>query len=167
LARQAIAYNWGWRLSRAASLDRVDQERLAKELAVRGITCELPGCDNTAFSVLPSGITALVCFNHTTAYQTSARVATAIESAIKFLWQGHMAIVTNAAFEDANDHTVITFTDDQGLLNKARLATHGVEELIQQEARKFSGFAAQEVRPTLDSLPLKNTTEVLFDPFVL
>lgn len=180
MARRVIAYNWGWRLSRASKLDEVDATRLARELDVRGITCEMPFCTDTAFSVLPSGVTALICFNHSLAYETSAKVAAAIEAAIKFNWQSQMAVITNAAFEDSDDDVVTTFSKDDDLLAKARAAANGVELLMKMESRKLAAVGAMPttvigdsdagdigVRPTLNHLGPQNTSDQFFDPFVI
>lgn len=175
---RVIKFNWGWRLSRSALLDQVDADRLARELDVRGVTCEMPQCNATAFSVIPTGVTGLICFNHSIAHQSSPQVAAAIEAAIKFVWQGQMAITTNAAYEDADDHVVTTFSMDGGLLEKAKLAARGAEEIMRQEARKLAAVALAppvaettqvepKVRPTLNHLEDHNTPELLFDPFIV
>lgn len=158
MGRVGVAYNWGYRLSRASTLNAVDKEFLAQELGVRGITCEVPICEEVAYTILPSGVTALACESHTRAYESSRVVAEAIETAIKFTWQAEMAAVTNAAYEDADDHVTYVNSTGTDLLEKARRAYNDIDRLIELENRrieaaKYNVTQAAKVEPVVATGP--------------
>lgn len=120
-----VRYNYGYRLSNFSTLHLVNSEKLAVELLLREIECEVPKCDSMAGAVLRSGVTALVCLRHEAEHKSGQQKAKAIEDAVKFTWQGIMAVAAELAYKGSEKH-VTTLYDGQGsLLDSARSVMNG------------------------------------------
>jgi hypothetical protein len=110
----------GFTLSKSATLHLVDQVALDKELFVRKVNCEVPGCDNLAAAIIPFGICAFVCtpcLELTEGYRPGQSV---IEKRIKAHWERIMAITASKAFTDAEDHVTLAYDGSRSILETVR-----------------------------------------------
>lgn len=115
-----VRYNFGYRTSNFNTFNLIDTDRLALELAIKGVTCEFPGCDDLAFGVIRNGITGLICLNHLVAYESSKPDATKIETAIMRRWQATMMIAADRAWQGSEEDEVTSFVGTGSILDRAR-----------------------------------------------
>lgn len=114
-----VQYNYGYRRSVMATLDRVDADELRRELAIRRIVCEVPDCQSVAVGVLISGVAALACLSHKAEHASGGRQAASIEAMIKLLWQGIMSTVTAEAYSDAGQTIAVVYTGSTSIIDAA------------------------------------------------
>ena len=180
-----VRRNAGYKLSSAASIKSVDMDRLALELSAKDALCEYPDCNETAWSITPTGTAALLCYSHLESYNSSPRVAVAMERAIQQSWQHLVSIIAHAAYESSEGEVVVTFDGTQSLGDAMREAVQVASKLNQQQERlamaeaevKSAGVGKVDLpllgepvlisnsRPTLSSLENGNQVTLTFDLF--
>jgi hypothetical protein len=171
----------GYVQSRASTLDQLDESYIERELSIREITCEIPGCKQNAVFVLPSGVTALVCASHKEAWNKSPAIQKALESAVTIWLKGQMSLTVSAAFEDAENHVTFSYDAEQSLLEQARKVIAGANSLLASVERREAAVLpvsltlkpnavrvqSSKERPTLATLDSNNAEPLLFDLFII
>lgn len=126
-----VRYNFGYNKSNFSTLDKVNLDLLKRELRIRGITCEVPNCRNTAVTVLNSGVTALLCEEHDNFSKKGIKATRTIEEAVKLRWQNITATVAEWAYADAKEHVTITYTSRSTIVDTARsVMNQGSQDLL-------------------------------------
>lgn len=111
--------NLGYSISAFNTFEKVDDERLAKELQAKGVKCERPKCRDTAFFMIKSGVSAFICAGDFLLYHEDLIQKEAILTEIKSEWQRISTITASEAYQQDTPETISVFDGVNSLLGNS------------------------------------------------
>lgn len=165
----------GQGLSKMATLQFMDVERVRAEIVARELTCEVPECTAKAVALAVARLTILMCQRHNDAYLSSPTIARAILSSMRTWIKYHIEDIHRYAYEGQEDEPDIllvvgddALTRPESLLDQARRILNGADKIASQMSRAvaasnagpvmlFKVMEQPKVRPSISSLSTSNT----------
>lgn len=145
----------GFYLSKANTFSLIDADELRRELVVRHIQCEVPGCSMQAVAIVPRTISFFACAEHA-AMCENHHFAKVLQGVIVTALKHEMFLASNAAYEASDNELVVSFDGSKSL------ATITEQALTPRPQKKL----APQSRPTLNTLAGDNTASGDIDLFV-
>lgn len=156
-------------LSRAHTFDQVNTDQLAREIVVRELRCEIPGCVYPAEGMFFSAVPALACKLHLEMWKAFSRN---LEASLVVYLKGHMAIAQNAAYEDDGEVVISFSAEADDILADAKRALTTLDRFVSAPSSRMvrrepepPSVRIAPVRPPIGTLGDGNISPIIFDPF--
>lgn len=145
----------GFYLSKANTFSLINLDELRRELVVRHIRCEVPGCNVQAIAIVPLTVSFYACAEHASMCE-NRHFAKVLQGVVVTALKHEMFLASNAAYEASDNELVVSFDGSKSL------AAITEQALTPRPQKKL----APQSRPTLNTLAGDNATSDDMDLFI-